>query len=263
MQPREALGLAGPGRMNHRFPGSNTAVPYANGDADQTEFTRRFVEGDFPLRIEAWGQVTTLNGDTAIRRWLEMHYEPRTAPAPGRLFKFVVWTANWGVDHAFPAAPLDLIEVWLELRLTDANGRVLLSSGQLGLDHRVPREARRMGGYMIGNDGQLVEKNRVWQIAKKVIVRQLEFGQHTSDEFETTLPADVKGPLTLTAKWNYRNLNQDFVEWAIGPGVTMPVVQVATLHWEIPLTAPLIELPAEAETPGAASGPREGPSLHP
>jgi hypothetical protein len=140
---------------------------------------------------------------------------------------------------------------------------VLLASGQVGPDHLIPNDARRMGGYMIGNDGRIVEKNRVWQIAKKVITRNLEFGQRTADEFEVTLPADVKGPLKLTAQWNYRNLNQPFVEWAIGQGVTMPVTQVGVLEREISLTAPLTPLPAVERQLPPASSVSEAPALHP
>ncbi len=263
MQPRRTVGLEGAG-MNHRFPGSNTSVPYANRDAEQLEFTRRFVEGDFPLQLDVWGQVSALGADTAIRRWLEMHYEPRTSPAPGKLFKFVIWTANVGVDHAFPAAPLDLIEAWLQVSLTDADGRAVLASGALGPGHLVPPDAHRMGGYMVGDDGQIVRKNRVWQIARKIIERQLEFGQRTADYYEAALPADVKGPLTLDARWNYRKLNQTFVDWALGPQATMPIVKVASLRWEISLSEPLVALPpATEELPGAASGPHEALAAHP
>jgi len=263
MQPRRTLGLEGSGR-NHRFPGSNTAVPYANHDSEQLEFTRRFIEGDFPLHLDAWGQVSALGGDTAIRRWLEMHYEPRTAPAAGERFQFVIWTANVGVDHAFPAAPLDLVEAWLEVLLTDSAGRVVFASGQPGADHVIPPDARRMGGYMIGEDGQIVRQNRVWQIAKKIIQRQVDFGQHTADHFEVSLPADVTGPLTLLATWNYRKLNQEFVHWAFGPGETIPIVRVAALQWKIPLSKPLVALPALGdELPPQTSSAREVSAAHP
>jgi cytochrome c554/c'-like protein len=260
MQPRDRIGFKGK-EANHRFPGTNTATPYALGDYEQVEFTKAFAAADHPLLLKAWGQVTDMDPDTSIKKWLEMHYEPAAPPEPGKPFNFVLWTANIGVDHAFPAAPLDLIEVWLELNLTDSEGRTLMHSGRMDENHMIDPDARRLGGYMIGHDGMIVEKNRVWQISKKIIERQIAFGQRVKDEFQIELPEQTTGPLLLTARWNYRKLNQQFVDWAYGDGRTMPVSQIARVEFEIYLagqsgvkpdpSAPSIPEPPPPAPPGS------------
>ncbi len=41
----------------------------------------------------------------------------------------VVMTSN-KVGHDYPTGPLDMIQSWVELRVTDASGRVIFTSGQ-------------------------------------------------------------------------------------------------------------------------------------
>jgi hypothetical protein len=237
MQPRSDFGLAGR-QMNHIFPGTNTAVPFANGDLRQVEFTQRFTRGEFPIHLKAWGQVNELDSDTAVSSWLKMHYAPRTAVRPGENFAFTIWTANIGVDHAFPAAPVDLIEVWLTVIVKDDQGREIFVSGIPDDLHHVPADAHRLGGYMIGKDGLVVEKNRVWQIAKKVIERQISFGERVADNFEFEIPQEAKGPLTVIAFWNYRKLNQKFVNWAYDGKKTMPITDISHLEFTFEFDPP-------------------------
>lgn len=237
MQPRSDFGWESR-RLNHIFPGTNTAVPFANGDLQQVDFTRRFTRGEFPIHLKAWGQVTDLDTDTALSNWLKIQYAPRSVVRPGKQFDFTVWTANIGVDHAFPAAPLDLIEVWLTVIVTDAKGREIFASGIIDQQHNVPQEAHRLGGYMIGKDGELVEKNRVWQIAHKVIERQISFGQRVADNYSFIIPPDAAGPLKLTAYWNYRKINQKFADWAYQGRLTMPISEISRLEFSFDFDPP-------------------------
>ncbi|NLH47754.1 MAG: hypothetical protein GX444_04020 [Myxococcales bacterium] len=267
MQSRADLGLSGSVR-NHLFPGSNTATPFANRDYEQVEFIRCFLKGQFPIQLRAWGQVVDLDEDNALRIWLKMNYEPRSAVMPGEKFKFILWTSNIGVDHAFPAAPLDLIEVWIEVRVTDADDALVFQSGGLDAEQQVLPGSHRLGGYMIGKDGNIVKMNRVWQIEKKIVERQIAFGQRIGDEFETVLPDHAPGPLRLTAVWQYRKLSQDFVDWAYDrDGTTMPVAEIARFEMMIPLdqenAAEKTDQTATDEIPGLTSPSRILPTAHP
>jgi tetratricopeptide (TPR) repeat protein len=46
--------------------------------------------------------------------------------------------------------------------------------------------------------------------------------------YQFKVPADETGPITLTAKVNYRRFNQHFINWVMGKHYDMPVVEMAS-----------------------------------
>lgn len=237
MQPQDTMGLPGKG-ANHFMPGANLTVPHFAGRPEAAEVTRKWIVGDFKLDLSGWENTwepRRKRGEPPSRAtWLYMVFEA-TPTRPGAETTLTITTANVGMEHPFPAAALDLIEAWLEVLVTDAEGKTLLHSGAVLPDGTIEPEAHQMGGYMLGMDGQVVLKNRVWQIQKKIIHRELPTGQDTTDEYRFVVPEDAVGPLRVQARWNYRKLNQDFVTWAYGPGVAPPIVQMGQLDGDLAL----------------------------
>jgi hypothetical protein len=231
MQPRQWIGKEGMAR-NHFFPGTNLAGPVDLGDQDAIRTNTMYSRGEFDLKLTGWGGIWSVipKEERTIKDiWLLVSIEPLTEVVPGKPFQYRVVTTNTSLDHAFPAAPLDLIEVWLETTVKDAAGRVIFESGVLRPDHTIPPETHKLGGYMIGMDNHLVTKNRVWQIKKKVIEREIRVNEQVQDAYSFVVPEDIApGPLEIYASWNYRKLNQEFVNWAYDPTPrTIPVLRIA------------------------------------
>lgn len=231
MQPRQWIGKEGMVR-NHFFPGTNLAGPVDLGDQDAIRTNTMYSRGEFDLKLTGWGGIWSVipKEERTIKDiWLLVSIEPLTEVVPGKPFQYRVVTTNTSLDHAFPAAPLDLIEVWLETTVKDAAGTVIFESGVLRPDNTIPPETHKLGGYMIGMDNHLVTKNRVWQIKKKVIEREIRVNEQVQDTYSFVIPENIApGPLEIYASWNYRKLNQEFVNWAYEPRpMTIPVLRVA------------------------------------
>ena len=241
MQPQEQIGLEGPLR-NHFMPGANLTVPFFAGRRDAVGIIRDWIEGRFLLAVPGWENLYTLrqglDDEPDRATWLAMVFESVTPAVPGEVFTLRILTTNAGMEHAFPAAPLDLIEAWLEIRVADDGGRTIFRSGALGEDGRIDPDAHKIGGYMIGMDDLMVKKNRVWQIKKKIVERVIPQGHHIEDRFSFALPADLTGTLTVEGGWNYRKLNQEFMEWAYGRGTHAPVVRVGAFEGRIDVEPP-------------------------
>ena len=45
--------------------------------------------------------------------------------------------------------------------------------------------------------------------------------------YEFKVPVDAVGPITITAKMNYRRFNQHFMDFGMGKHYEMPVVEMA------------------------------------
>jgi hypothetical protein len=122
-------------------------------------------------------------------------------------------TSNVSVGHPFPSGPFDLNQVWLEVRVADATGRVLHHVG--GLDDRaaIVGTPVRLGAVEIGLDGPL-KKHRILElqaVRDKDVLGQTPRVDHLSID----LPDDVVGPLEVRARWLYRRVRPEFAEWAL------------------------------------------------
>ena len=246
MQPRGAIGLTEGDdapfvkERNHVFPGTNTVAPAVLGQPGMVDMVQRFSRGDLPLELTGWGSFWEPRDKAKSRMlWVLQKAMPKTDPVPGRDFQLRIITINASVDHAFPGGPLDLIEAWQKVTVTDQAGNVLLKVGELGPDHRIDPLAHRMGGYMLGEDDKPIDRDRVWQIKQKVVTRALEFHRVTEDDYSFALPAAAT-ELHIESYWMYRKLNQEFLDWAYPDGsVTTPPIVASELKYTMPVTDPI------------------------
>jgi len=235
MRTLDELGASGAVR-SHFMPGANLTVPLFAGRAEAVDLVTRWIDGNFPFSIAGWeNRGWERLGGRAQATWLWMLFEPKTEPLPGNDYTVDIVTANVGVGHRFPSAPFDLVEAWLEVRVRDARGVVIFENGFADRDGRIPADAHRLGGRVVGADGAPIEHYRVWQPQRDVVDRVLEPGVPTRDRYTFRIPAEARGPVTIAAEWKYRKLNRDILDWAYGPETTVPPVVVGSLSGEIEL----------------------------
>jgi len=119
--------------------------------------------------------------------------------------------------------------------VTDQDGTSIFNIGGLDENYHIDPKAHRMGGYMLGEDGKLVDRNRVWQIKEKVVERAIPLRHSTYDDYTFRLPEDVS-ELQIEAFWMFRKLNQEFMDWAYGKGKqTVPLVITSEMFETIPI----------------------------
>lgn len=137
-----------------------------------------------------------------------------------------VRTLNMSIGHQFPTGPFDLNQVWLELRVTDATGRVLHHEGQLDAEELIVGSPLRLGGRELRADGSEVPRHRIWEVVEVVDREVLEAGLRR-DRRTVALPEDAVRPLDVRARWMFRRANPTFARWALD-GATIPAWELAT-----------------------------------
>lgn len=241
MPPRVQLRLAVDGESesrakSHLFPGTNLMLPSLLGDRPTLAVLDAWGSGEMlasdfpPEEYRAIPKALPAMGPGRLGefRYLDASVASLAAPRVGGDWPIEVRTTNLSIDHGFPAGPMDLLEMWLEVSVADESGRVVFASGQLDERGRVPSDARRMGGHAIDRDGGRLEYYRVWRSTGDVVERALTLGQTTADAFSVSLPADVGRQLTVRARWRYRELNTEFSAWAYdGAPPAWPILDVA------------------------------------
>jgi tetratricopeptide (TPR) repeat protein len=120
------------------------------------------------------------------------------------------------IGHFFPGGTVDAFDVWLELEGHDADGRIIYWSGQVTEDGTGPVEpgAHFYKALQLDGAGNPIDKRNAWQARSVLYVRLIPPGAADVAHFRVRIPEDARGPITLTAKLNYRKFAHYYTQFA-------------------------------------------------
>lgn len=158
--------------------------------------------------------------------------------APGHPVNVRALVTNRKVGHAFPTGPLDVIEVWLEFRVSDARGQTVYSTGTLGPDGSVQGKTIEYRSYLLDKNAQPVFTHALWNVVGARDKRVLPPGSSDTTAFQFTLPPNASGPLHCELRLLYRKFNSQTQAqlFPAGNGPKIPVVEISKATLEIPLS---------------------------
>jgi Flp pilus assembly protein TadD len=233
---------------NHRFAAANTAVPTANQDETQLKAVEGFLKSGFisvdifaaaPAEAAPGLQMRRRGGDTQQQAMSTFAVgeeadtggafflrevgklaapldvaEPKVRPGSTMRVDVVVRTRKIG--HFFPGGTVDAFDVWLELQGKDAAGKTIFWSGQAQDNGKGPVEkgAHFYRSYMLDGDGNAINKRNAYQARSVLYVKLIPPGAADVAHYRVQIPKDVKGPITFTAKLNYRKFSWHYTQYA-------------------------------------------------
>ncbi len=259
-------------------PAAGDVADYNRGPADGKHRSHRFVASNqlMPavLKLEGWEEQVRLT-----ERWLRGEYEvPEIADkwsegpivrlaievpdrvARGEAFTArVIFTSN-KVGHDYPTGPLDIIQSWLELRVTDEDGVLVYTSG--ARDHKSFIEP---GTFLfkaepVDQYGNLIDRHNLWEMVGVRYRRALFPGFSDSVEYSVSCTSALARPAgalagkgqgegrqfavgappragsyQVTATLMYRKVDQFLLNFLFGEdsGITAPAVEVARASAEV------------------------------
>ena len=111
---------------------------------------------------------------------------------------------------------MDAFDVWLELQGRDADGRVIFWSGQVEDEGRGPVEpgAHFYRALQLDGKGNPINKRNAWQARSVQYVRLIPPGAADVAHYRVRIPEDARGPITFTAKLNYRKFAHSYTQFA-------------------------------------------------
>ncbi len=188
---------------SHRFPAANTALPFVNQHEEQLQAVIDFLQN----------KVITLdlfaNGSPIPKNGIDV------APGEDPLIEVVVRTR--GVGHRFPAGTIDAFDIWLEVKATDENGKIVFWNGRIAASDGngpVDPSAHFYRGYMLDAHGNLINKRNAWAMRTVLYSRTIPPGAADTVRYRLEIPPDCGETLLLEAKLNYRKFNWWHTQWA-------------------------------------------------
>jgi tetratricopeptide (TPR) repeat protein len=247
---------------SHRFPGANTALPFVNGDRGQLEVTQAFLESGV-VTIDVFGLVrgeapaaaagaaggaeprlssTFAQGEESMSFGATPATVQAAAAVTGPLDKVdavlrrgesarlevVVRTRK--VGHFFPGGTVDAFDVWVELEITDSNGRKVFHSGYVEDGGKGPVDpgAHFYRSLQLDEHGNPINKRNAWSTRSVAYVHLIPPGASDSVHYRVRVPEDAGDRLTVKARLNYRKFAWWNTQWAFA-GVRDPAQRAFSL----------------------------------
>jgi tetratricopeptide (TPR) repeat protein len=206
---------------SHRWLGANTLIPKYYGYDEQMQKVIAFLRNGV-LNVDLF--AVERNGGPVIA---PLGSVPVTLAAGDDLLVSVV-IQNKGIAHSLVPEQRDFYECWVEFQAQDGAGHAIMDSGAIGPDGALDPGAHSFTNRLINVRGTLNDLHQVWDTRVIAYNNTIASGRSQIVRYEFKVPADATGPITLTAKVNYRRFNQHFIDFGMGKHYEQPVVEMAS-----------------------------------
>jgi Tfp pilus assembly protein PilF len=209
---------------SHRWLAGNTAVPFLYGDAEQIDRTEEFLRSGDYLKVDLFG-LKREGGDRLVG---PLGSVPFSLSASDVMDVFVV-VQNNGIGHSLLPEIRDLYEAWVEFSARDAGGQEIYDSGFIRPDGNVDERAHYFVNRPIDKDGNSIDNHDVWKIRSTGYDSTIPAGGSILVRYRFRIPANVRGPITITASVKYRHFRQSYLNTVLGADHPQyPIVQLAS-----------------------------------
>ena len=233
--------------VSHRWLGGNTLLykyfGYDEQLAKTIDFLRNGAQKTGALNIDLF--AIERNGGKPVAPLGSKAFEI----AAGDVLTVSAVIQNKGIGHTLVPEQRDFYECWVEFEAKDAAGRTLMHSGGLLPDGSLDPSAHSFTNRLINDRGTLNDLHQVWDTRVVAYNNTIASGRSQIVRYQFKVPDDVAGPITMTARVNYRRFNQHFIDFALGKHYEMPVVEMAARTRTLALGANAAAPPDPADNP--------------
>jgi tetratricopeptide (TPR) repeat protein len=226
---RAANTLPDPGAKNgtfasHSWPAGNTAVPFYYGFDEQLRKTTDFLKAGNFLNVDIFA-LQKAGDDKIIAPLGSVPFSLK----PNEVVQALVVIQNKNIGHSLIPEVRDLYEAWVEFTARNAAGKEIYHSGFIKPDGMLDERAHSFTNRPVNVDGGFVDNHKVWTIHSVAYDNSIQAGRSVLVRYQFRLPTDLKGPLTITAKVDYRHFRQSFMNNVFGNDhPAYPVVEIAS-----------------------------------
>jgi len=207
---------------SHRFLGANQWMPLVlklPGADEHVKLTEQWLRGEFDVPEIA-------------KKWRTGAAVPVAVVAPdsvrpGQPLTIQAVLTNNKVGHDFPTGPLDIIQAWVEVQVTDQTGRVIFEEGQRDSANFIAPGSFMLKAEPVDQNGNLIDKHNLWEMVGVRYRRSLFPGFSDKEEFTLICPGNV---VTSPSQVKLRNPGDTSSPLNRSAAMRVPGGRVTELH---------------------------------
>jgi tetratricopeptide (TPR) repeat protein len=211
---------------DHRFAAANTGVAHLLDMPDEVIAAQQARLADV-TRVD----IFALKEDGRIDGQLHAPLRPDLPVLqPGRRYLVEVVVRTTGLGHHLTQGTADSNQLWLDIKAT-ADGRVIGRSGALDATGNVDPWSYFINAYVLDREGRRIDRRNGQDIFVALYNHQIPPGAASVVHYALTVPADVQGPVALTATLQYRKFDTTYLRYIQGDTFRvndLPVTAMAT-----------------------------------
>jgi tetratricopeptide (TPR) repeat protein len=209
---------------SHSWAAGNTAVPFYYGFDEQLRKTTDFLKAGNFLNVDIFA-LQKASDDKVIGPLGSVPFSLKT----NDVVQALVVIQNKNIGHSLIPEVRDLYEAWVEFTAKDASGKEIYHSGFIKPDGALDERAHSFTNRPVNVDGGFVDNHKVWTIHSVAYDNSVQAGRSVLVRYQFRIPSDLKGPITITAKVNYRHFRQSYMNNVFGSDhPAYPVVEIAS-----------------------------------
>jgi Tfp pilus assembly protein PilF len=210
---------------SHRWTAGNTAVPFYYGFDEQLKKTTEFLQSGTYLNVDLFAfKRKDDSGNGFVGPIGSVPYSLKA----GDTVQTMVIIQNKNIGHSLIPEVRDLYESWTEFTVTEQDGTEIYHSGFLKPDGSLDTRAHSFTNRPVDEHGIFVDNHRVFEIHSVAYDNTVQSGRSALVRYEFKIPATAKGPLTITARVNYRHLRQSYLNNIFGTDhPAYPVIELS------------------------------------
>jgi tetratricopeptide (TPR) repeat protein len=211
---------------NHLFPAANTGLPallkldprYQHLAPGLDEAIRAHAEflKDKQVRIDLFG-VKKYRPDGTVDDGSLTVLRPELPPLePGKTYLIETVVRTLKLGHPFSQGTVDSNEIWVDFEAKDATGKVVGRNGATkNPDDTGPVDewSHFVNVLMLDRNGNRIDRRNPQDIFTPLYNKQIPPGAANVVHYRLAVPADVKGPVTLTVRLRYRKFDNAYMEY--------------------------------------------------
>ena len=203
----------------------NPGQPCIMGPKRDNMFTHEFVGANFTVPALLGYKNHAGIAEKRLKSAAELDINAPESFYTGRVAKFSLKVTNVGAGHNLPTSLTEVRQMWLDIRVTDASGKEVFSSGRLDDKGNIEKSARIFNAYAVDKNGHHTVKP--WEIVRFEYNKTIPPKGSATESFSFLVPKKSKGSLDIKAVLRYRSYPQAVANLLLGKDApTIPIVDM-------------------------------------
>jgi hypothetical protein len=174
-----------------------------------------------------------------LKHSVTVEYTGRDKAVPGGLFRLPIKVTNSGAGHYLPTGLTFVREMWLDVTVRDADGRLIFRSGDLDPAGNI-KPGSVVYKSILGKEGKAMKPTFFLPEATQVISdHRIRPQGYDLEEYVFRVPEDAAGPLKYHVEMRYRSAPQSLVDELLGKDAPkLPIFDMGEAEGSIEMAPP-------------------------